>query len=132
MLGFIFLFFMAAGFHLSWLFVRAGKYFCIPMMLNYIILILFKHRRELLSISAVPESLRLSPSSAKQVSPTIARNYFIAVTLKNALLSLGCKVELSFPLFQVFPFFIFPRALIYIIATSFLFLLLFPIYLIYC
>lgn len=61
--------------------MRAGKYFCIiPMMLDYIILILFKHKRELLSISAVPESLRLSPSSAKQVSHTIVRNDFIAVT----------------------------------------------------
>lgn len=72
---------MAPGFHLSWLFVRAGKYFCIPMMLDYTILILFEYKRELLSISAVSESLRLSTSSAKQVSHTIARNYFIAVTL---------------------------------------------------
>lgn len=81
MLGFIFLFFMPAGLHLSWLFVRAGKYFCISVMLDYIVLILFKHKREPLSISAVPESLRLSPFSAKQVSHTIVRKYFIAVTL---------------------------------------------------
>lgn len=68
---------MAAVFHLSWLFVRAGKCFCSPVMLDYTIPILFKHKRD----SAAPESLRLSPSSVKQVSHTIVRNYFIAFTL---------------------------------------------------
>lgn len=69
---------MADDFHLPWLFVRVGKCFCIPLMLDCIILILFKHKRELLGIS---ESFRFSPFPAKQVSHTIARNYFIAVTL---------------------------------------------------
>lgn len=53
-------------YHLSQLLGTVERYSCIPMMPDCIILLLSKHKRELLSISAFPESLRLSPSPASK------------------------------------------------------------------